>query len=161
MRHGHAANGGTRTYKKWKSMLERCNNPLRPDWPRYGGRRIRVCERWHSFANFVADMGICPDGLTLDRIDNNGNYEPRNCHWTTWEAQYRNRRSNAGQLHPNAKLTIGDVVLIRRMSHFGVDQYRLASVFDISRANVGYILRRQAWVRLVRPVELDGEPFEM
>src|SRR5215831_4299075 len=94
LRHGHAVNGGTPTYHAWKSMLQRCSNPKRADWRRYGRRRIVVCQRWRRFENFLADMGACPDGLTLDRIDNFGNYEPGNCRWASWEQQYRNRRPN-------------------------------------------------------------------
>lgn len=90
-------------------------------------------------------MGVCPEGLTLDRMDNCGNYEPGNCHWTTWEAQqYGNRRSNAGERHPNAKLRVQDVIPIRRVATFGVSQRRLVSVFGVSGANVGYIVRGQA-----------------
>ena len=159
--HGNAAAGGTATYHVWKGMLQRCSNPSRADWPRYGGRGIRVCDRWHSFENFLADMGACPEGLTLERIDNGGKYEPGNCHWTTWEAQYRNRRPNGGELHPNAKLRVEDVVLIRRVAAFGVSHRRLGSVFGVSGANVGYIVRGEAWPRLVQATERDGDALEL
>jgi hypothetical protein len=126
-------------------MLSRCTNPSSADWTRYGGRGITVCRRWHRFENFLADMGSCPDRLTLDRINNQGNYEPGNCRWATWEQQVVNRRSNRGELHSNAKLTVDDVLSIRRMARDGATYRSLASVFGVSHANVGYIVRGVAW----------------
>lgn len=82
----------TRTYKLYQNMKTRCYNPNRDSWQRYGGRGITVCERWlESYENFLADMGECPEGLTLDRINNDGNYEPSNCRWTNWSEQAKNR----------------------------------------------------------------------
>jgi hypothetical protein len=82
----------SRTYRIWKYMVQRCTNPKTARYKDYGGR-ITVCERWLKFENFLEDMGECPNGLTLDRIENNQGYYKENCRWATNEQQSFNKRN--------------------------------------------------------------------
>ena len=88
---GHRGSGSTKspTYHSWASMRNRCYNPKVAWWHCYGGKGIKVCDRWRKFANFLEDMGERPPGLTLDRIDSSKDYGPDNCRWVTPKEQSR------------------------------------------------------------------------
>ena len=101
-RHGLS---GTPEYDAWKSMKRRCFNPNHKQYSYYGGRGIAVCDRWLNLENFLADMGSRPTAKhSLDRIDNNGDYSPKNCKWSTKAEQEHNKRNNR-------LITIGCVTL--------------------------------------------------
>ena len=84
----------TRTYSSWTNMRDRCLNPRNPRYDDYGGRGIRICKRWLTFENFLADMGTRPANTTIGRINNDKGYYPANCRWETKAEQYGNMRSN-------------------------------------------------------------------
>lgn len=84
---------GTRTHRIWKGMVARCTIPSASGYPEYGAVGITVCDRWRSFENFLADMGECPEGQTLDRVKNELGYEPGNCRWADRVTQNTNRSS--------------------------------------------------------------------
>jgi len=93
--HGHNnCNYRSKTYTVWDAMIQRCNNSNHPSYKNYGGRGIRVCEAWLKFENFLKDMGESSDKMSIDRINNNGDYCKENCKWSTKKEQERNKRNN-------------------------------------------------------------------
>lgn len=105
----HTTHGGSksREYRAWAHMKGRCYDLNDVGYRYYGGRGISVCERWiDSFENFIADMGKCPKGLSLDRIEVNGNYKPSNCRWATSEQQLNNKTNSRKYTIDNETLTI-------------------------------------------------------
>ncbi len=129
---------GTSTYRSWTGMISRCEDPNYRAFHRYGGRGITVCRRWRdSFVTFREDMGERPPKMSLDRIDNNGNYEPGNCRWATRVTQNRN--------HSTAKLTEEDARQIRCCLALGVTQRWLAATFGVHQATINRVNLSKCW----------------
>lgn len=97
-----------REYESWSKMKDRCDNPKYPYFHRYGGRGISYAISWSKFKEFLADMGPCPSGLTLERIDNDVNYHAGNCTWATRQAQANNRSTNRFITVDGDEMTLAD-----------------------------------------------------
>lgn len=125
-------------YRSWSQMIQRCTNASLKSFANYGARGISVCARWRIFENFLSDMGERPAGLTLDRIDVNGNYEPGNCRWATRTVQARNTRAN--------KLNESKAADIRARVAAGGTFEAVAAEFGVSDSMVDHIVHGRAWV---------------
>ena len=152
-RHGHAKNGGeSRAYISWKHMRGRCLRKTHKDYRFYGGRGIRICKRWRKFENFLADMGDRPEGLTLERKNNNRGYCKSNCRWATRKDQVANKNGNfikgqrglRGANAPWAKLRKSQVRKIRRLCG-KVAQRVIAKRFGIAQSMVSFINTGASW----------------
>lgn len=126
----------TPTWYSWSNMVARCTKTYNPAYPRYGGRGITVCERWlgkEGFQNFLADMGKKPDGLTIERVDNDQGYGPENCRWATRKEQALNTR--------NVKLTDADVDWVRK--HPEMSRKELAQHLGVTEVTISNIRNRK------------------
>ena len=130
-------NSRNRTYRAWQHALSRCRNPGVSSYANYGGRGIAVCDRWLRYENFKEDMGVCPDGLWLDRVDNNRGYEPGNCRWASLTEQARNKRTTKLSIEIARKIR-ADLRVLRE----------IAEEHGVSIAMVSYIRRGESWKEL-------------
>lgn len=134
----HAANtthglSGTRVYVIWLGIKQRCRNPNTLHFERYGGRGIAICERWLKFENFYADMGEPPEGMTIERIDNDKGYEPGNCRWATRREQQNNRSVNRIIEFDGRRATVAQWARELGIHRNTLDQ-RLDARWDLDRA---------------------------
>lgn len=108
----HRTHGMSETpiWHTWKSMLRRCEEVGHKDYPNYGGRGITVCEEWHTFENFYADMGDKPEGMSIERTRNNEGYNPNNCVWATKKVQARNTRNTHYVIVGGRRVSLAEAV---------------------------------------------------
>lgn len=132
-KHGQSGIRSSPTYRSWKSMRVRCSNQKIPAYKNYGGRGIAVCQRWDSFIAFLADMGERPEGTTLDRRNNDGDYDPDNCRWATKSEQAKNRRNARRISFQGATLSLSDWDSKIRAS-VGTIRHRLKNGWSIEKA---------------------------
>lgn len=132
-------------YRVWHNMMRRCYQETNKKYFLYGGRGIKVCQRWHKFENFFSDMAPRPDGLTLERVKNNRGYSPKNCKWATYSEQMRNRRMTVWLRFRGERLCLTD----------------MAKKYGIRRDVLGYRLLRGWPVKqaLLTPPSLSNSYF--
>ncbi len=128
--HGRAK---TRVYRCWTGMLQRCSNPNVENFHNYGGRGINVCKRWLKFENFYADMGDPPKKMSLERVNNNGGYNPSNCIWACVATQSQNRRTNVFIKINGEKLTIAQAAIKFKINYQTL-YYRIKNNWGVKRA---------------------------
>ena len=145
-KHGHACNGHwSATYRSWMCMRARCYNPNDINYHRYGGAGISVCDRWRtSFVCFLSDMGARPNGTTLGRLGDVGNYEPGNCMWQTSAEQAKRGASNG-----RAILTAEQVACVRSLykpkARRGCSAKNIAAELGVSVKTINAIVRYETW----------------
>ena len=144
-RHGHTSkHGWSPTYRSWMSMKTRCNDPNAAGYHRYGGAGVSVCTRWESFSNFLVDMGERPDGTSLGRLGDTGNYGPGNCEWQT-----RKEQAKPGSGNGRAKLTEEQVLCIRSLykpkARRGCSATNMAADLGVCLGTIDSILRHATW----------------
>lgn len=133
---------GTSIHKAWENMRDRCLNKVSPVFKNYGGRGIKICDRWLNFENFLEDMGERPKGMTLDRTDNDGDYEPDNCRWVTQKENNRNR--------PATKLNTEAVKVIRyALKYMNITPKRLAEIHGVTVNTIYGIRSGITWTDVV------------
>jgi len=136
--HGYYIYGTPKIYETWHSMIQRCNNKNSMSYKWYGARGIKVCERWKDFNNFFEDMGKKPDGLTIERKDNDGNYEPDICKWAT---QKENNRNNRG-----TKLNPLKVKIIKKLlKESYLTQTNIGDIFGVHNTTISKINLGKCW----------------
>jgi hypothetical protein len=136
----------TPTYNSWYNMKSRCLNKNHTAYSYYGGRGVKVCDKWLTFDGFLEDMGVRPDGTTLGRLGDKGNYEKSNCEWQTKKKQTETLHIPKGSKHYKAKLTEHDVKIMRRAYEAGMcTQRELAFEYNISKLTVWSVLKRKSW----------------
>jgi hypothetical protein len=123
----------TSSFRAWNAMMNRCYRPAQAHYGRYGGRGIRVCDRWHSFENFIEDMGLTPIGFQLDRINNAGDYEPGNCRWVTPLMNSNNRRDNVRIEYGGTTMTLAEWARVKKLTYHTLF-LRLKRGWSIERA---------------------------
>ena len=128
-------------YGCWANLIQRCSNPKNPKYKYYGARGIKVCARWHFFENFYADMGDKPEGLTLERKNNDGDYEPGNCKWATHKEQANNTRRQ--RVFIACSLKTGERIKSKNQCKFAL-QYGL-NRGNISSCLCGRLRKHKGW----------------